>query len=253
MKFEENHSEDVFQSSELINNMEQGLLPSKTDHCTTQSQDATESSLHEKSQSLESISTTLPISQTTEHYTYQFDADPRLGLLTISENFIVISFPKILNDTSLASIDYFQANQKTLQMSVNDHVCFDTRWIPIFTQQDWYKCCDMFFRGYQSYVKKMHLPFWDTSITDYSVYHQKQTVVTTESVTITCTENFLNTLIKVDVTPSYEEIADNPTSMHFQLYFDNELFLCTKTLFQNISPSIIQTVLSFLLSKLIHW
>lgn len=189
-----------------------------------------------------------------ENYLYHFDdpQDCHNGWLSIYDKLLVFALPSISSYSSKISSDnYFQLNCKNIQLFINKQLRVNTQWLPVVTQQDWYKLTDMFYRGYQAYLTQTKVQ--EKYSVHYPVYSERKLELVSDAAVIQCTENVLNTVIHMNIENPLSPLAENNSAIHIQIYIDNNLLVCTKSLLPNATSETIHTIVAFLLSMLIKW
>jgi len=177
--------------------------------------------------------------------------------LTLRKNFIIFSLPKMYTP-SMQSEGYFHYNNlKSVQIYINNKLSFSTHWIPIFTQEDWHRVMDMFYRGYYTFLVNSQL-YMPNDISTSNLHNEKKTILTNKDLSLTVVENIYNTIVQVDIVdpiPPFEFASKNPSFNlpQVQIFFEDQLFFCTQTFFSHFSTSTFYTIVPLLLSKLIKW
>jgi len=192
-----------------------------------------------------------------ESFIYHFDTpDVHVpGSLTVYEKVIVFSFPKVTLQTANSS-EYFHTNPKNVQLIINNQMSYSSQWIPIYTQQDWYRLNDMIQRGYQEFLKQSYSWISDHHDFLYGLHHERKTTLSNDHVSITATENVFNTVINLDIAGCDGSTLLDTSSVspvHVQIYFGDDLFVCTKSILSHLDSSTIHNLISFILSKLVKW
>lgn len=195
--------------------------------------------------------------QSSESYTYHFDAPDvhAPGTLTIYKNLIVFSFPKYSLQTG-DSKEYINANQKNVQLIINNRLCFNSQWTPVYTQQDWYRMNDMFQQGYQEVLNQSFS--WYTTVQHdfkHRFHHEKKSYLYNNNVSVQSSENLFNTVINLNINciEQSESNLESGLPVHIQIYLGDELFVCTKSILSNFDFNTVNNVVLFILSKLIKW
>ncbi len=214
------------------------------------------------------VLTSLPL-KNSETYVYYFDT-PNLGIpgtVSVHEHLVVISFPKFSSQSVIADDVYFQYNQKSVQLTINNKVSFDTAWIPIYSEHDWYRINDMFCCGYNAYLKKTRCS-WTTELGKHHAYvhHEKKSRLGNEIVSIQSTETLLNTSINLTIMQPMVaieeekkeeeekvELNNKEMPVHVKIYFGDDLFVCTKSMLPHLQMDTVHALLSFMLLKLVKW
>jgi len=198
---------------------------------------------------------TVPL-KSVESFIYYFDTpDVHVpGSLSVYEKVIVFSFPKITLQSANSS-EYFHTNPKNVQLIINKQMSYSSQWIPIYTQQDWYRLNDMIQRGYQEFLKQSYSWILDHHDFLHGLHHEKKSTLSNDHVSITATENVFNTVINLDIENDGSTLIDTTSvsPVHVQIYFGDDLFVCTKSILSHLDSSTIHNLISFILSKLVKW
>jgi len=106
-------------------------------------------------------------------------------------------------------------------------------------------------------MKQSYHSTWSLSWDSQQGYnhHEKHTELRNELVSIHCTENVLNTSITINIAPTMDITTKNndTTAVHMQIFFGDELFVCTKSMLSHLNTETIQAIVSFMFLKLIKW
>ena len=192
--------------------------------------------------------------EVSEKYIYHFDVPDikEYGYVHIKNNQIVIYFPE--RNPSTAITNGHEGFQRTLQLYLNRTLIFDSQWLPLYTNQDWYRIMDMLYKCYQEYLKK-NIHVNSPSIYSIEQHHESVTVYNTNFFDLHCVENFQNTIIKLDtyICDSKSKLEDHTLYCHTQIYLGMNLLFCSQLNLKHFDANTVNFIVAFILSKFIKY
>lgn len=218
--------------------------------------------------SIEEHEITLQEKNATFKYSFNFNAPMiQSGYVTISANNIEIKFP------SKESVKSNSANHN-FHLFINNKLIFSNSWLPFYTVQDSYKIYNMLHKTYTEFLKNFKFNNYNhdvnyidnlNNICNYGSPNELfycddiQSSIDNEYFSINCFENTLITSVEIylkkfnfnnniSIPKTEEEINCN-----LQIFIGENLILCLKRDFVNLSNYHIYFLVSFILYKLLQY
>lgn len=189
----------------------------------------------------------------TEKYVYYFDQQTVLqsGYVDISDKKITVVFPEKKSNTNQKELSV-----QNITLFINNQLNFSFSWLPIYSQNDYYKIKDMLSKCYFEFLRKNNYEncmLYDSLPYRALYFDHSETVIIDKYFSVNCFEDYFNTSLEINICKK-ETTIPSANGIDVEFFIGHHKIFCSQSSLKNFMTGENYTyVISFLLYKLIKF